>query len=82
MIRRLYWLRSHAGDVDLLARFELKLDGTLASEWHSELWRRQLEEDGVILADGPVFPTDGRAFLEALDLVFSQSSRVVVEKLA
>ena len=70
------------GAPQLLARF--RLDGeTLTSEWLDDAFRAEIEDRGII---GPVgddfkqlWPKDGRVFFETLDIVYSQSSTILVQ---
>ena len=65
------------GDVNepvLLGRFELVGD-RVEAKYFSDSFKEDVEESGVVER---LYPSDGRAFLDALPLAFANSSRVSV----
>jgi hypothetical protein len=63
-----------------LAVFELLADGKVHAEYRDETWRAALEDAGIMTVEsGRVTPANGRAFFDALDLAYSQSSFVFVD---
>jgi hypothetical protein len=73
--------RGSEGELETMATFVLDGDQVLA-DWESEGYRRDVEENGIrAVVHGALTrlrPADGRAFYEALDLAYWQSSMVVV----
>lgn len=62
----------------LLAEFELVGD-TVSATYHDELFQDHVESGLVWTeATGAVRPSDGRRFLDALRLSFSNSSTIVI----
>lgn len=58
-----------------LAVFELLTDGRVVAVYRDDSLRDEIETDGVwTLATGWVKPADGRAFFDALDKAFANSS--------
>ncbi len=79
--KRVSMRKGSEGELETMATFMLDGDQVLA-DWESEGYRRDLEENGIrAMVDGALTrlrPADGRAFYEALDLAYWQSSMVVV----
>lgn len=62
-----------------LAVFELLPDGRVVADYHDEALRASLEIDGAwSLGTGWVTPADGKAFFDALDAEYRQSSFLYV----
>ena len=66
----------------LMVTYRLKGDVVVA-DWDKgvpESYRGFIERDGVMTAKGLFRLKDGQKFLDALELAYSHSSRLVVEK--
>ncbi len=74
MKKRIMCARFDAEPIEL-AVFELLADGRVVAEYQDDALRKQIEDDGLwTLATGWVTPADGRAFFDALDKAFANSS--------
>lgn len=62
-----------------LATFYLEAD-ELRVVWHDELGQRFLESSGVRGDDRRVWPSEGRAFWDALPQAFKRASTTVLEE--
>ena len=60
-----------------LAEFRME-DGKLTSDWKDPDYKREIMRIGIIAWDKVVFPSDGRAFFDALDNEYRLSSTMDV----
>jgi hypothetical protein len=56
-----------------LAQFRIK-GCRLQAEWHSDSFKQDVEQHGIVTADGVLFPKDGEVFFNNLDVAFSYAT--------